>query len=184
MSGGTTPLSLLQRLQVEPDDGAWARLDRLYRPWVLRWLVRRGVPEADADDLGQEVFAVVHRGIPGFDHSGRVGAFRTWLRAITVNHLKSYWRKRASDASRRDEVDIAGVVDPGDALERLWDQEHDSAVARRLMLLIEPEFTQATWRAFRRQVLDGESADAVSAAMGLSVNAVLIAKSRVLRRLR
>ncbi|MFO0957166.1 MAG: sigma-70 family RNA polymerase sigma factor [Isosphaeraceae bacterium] len=184
MSVGMTPLSLLQRLQEGRDDDAWHRLDRLYRPWVLGWLVRQGVSEADAEDLGQEVFSVVHRRLAEFDHSGRVGAFRTWLRTITIHYLKGYWRKRLHGVARRDEVDLAGLADPDDTLERLWDREHDTAIAQRLMLLIEPEFSPATWRAFRRQVLDGEKADRVSAEMGLSVNAVLIAKSRVLRRLR
>lgn len=184
MSGVTTSLSLLQRLRQEPDDDAWQRLDRLYRPWILRWLVRQGVPETDAEDLGQEVFSFMHRELPGFDHSGRVGAFRNWIRAITIFNLKAYWRKRINGAARHDDVDLARLADPDDALERLWDQEHDVALAERLMQLIEPEFSPATWRAFRRQMLDGARADEVSAEMGLSVNAVLIAKSRVLRRLR
>ena len=52
------------------------------------------------------------------------------------------------------------------------------------MELIAPEFTPATWRAFRRQVLDGMTAAQAAEELGTSVNAALIAKSRVLRRLR
>ena len=65
-----------------------------------------------------------------------------------------------------------------------WDREHDEYVARRLLNLMEPEFAERTWRAFRRQVLDGIKADEVARELGTTVNAVLLAKSRVLNRLR
>ena len=52
------------------------------------------------------------------------------------------------------------------------------------MELIEPEFTRPTWLAFRRQVLDGRLPAEVAAELGMTVNAVLLAKSRVLARLR
>ena len=69
-------------------------------------------------------------------------------------------------------------------LSRLWDREHDAYLTQRALQLLEPEFKPPTWRAFRRQVVDGADAEAVAAELGLSVNAVCIAKSRVLRRLR
>jgi RNA polymerase sigma-70 factor, ECF subfamily len=50
--------------------------------------------------------------------------------------------------------------------------------------LLERDFQPATWQAFGRVVIHGQPADRVAADLGLSVNAVLIAKCRVLRRLR
>ena len=79
---------------------------------------------------------------------------------------------------------LDGLDDPSSDLSRLWDREHDQHVIGRLLELLEPDFRPATWRAFRRQVLEGAPAEAVAAELGLSVNAVLIAKSRVLQRLR
>src|SRR5437763_957791 len=69
-------------------------------------------------------------------------------------------------------------------LSRLWDAEHDQHVARRLLELLEPEFSAHTWQAFRRQALDGVPPIAVAAEMATTVNAVLVAKSKVLSRLR
>jgi RNA polymerase sigma-70 factor (ECF subfamily) len=76
------------------------------------------------------------------------------------------------------------LEDPDSGLSRLWDEEHDRHVLRRLMELIEHEFSPAAWQAFRRVGLSGEGAAAVAADLGMTVNAVLLAKSRVLRRLR
>ncbi len=49
---------------------------------------------------------------------------------------------------------------------------------------IRPEFKPATWQAFHRLVLDEADPETAAAELGLSVNAVLIAKSRILARLR
>jgi RNA polymerase sigma-70 factor (ECF subfamily) len=57
-------------------------------------------------------------------------------------------------------------------------------VVRRLMALIEPDFQEVTWQAFRGVMLDGETPAAVAARLGISANAVLLAKSRILARLR
>jgi DNA-directed RNA polymerase specialized sigma24 family protein len=57
-------------------------------------------------------------------------------------------------------------------------------VVCRLLELIEPEFEPGTWRAFRLLVLDGMRARDVAVLLGSSVNAVRIAKSRVLSRFR
>jgi hypothetical protein len=75
-------------------------------------------------------------------------------------------------------------ADPASALSRSWDEEHDRHVVKSLLASIRLEFKPATWRAFERKVQDGEPALDVAAELGLSVNSVLIAKSRVLKRLR
>jgi len=76
------------------------------------------------------------------------------------------------------------MEDPASELSRRWDREHDEFVLQRLLDLIAPDFRPATWQAFRRLVIDGVPAEIVAAELGLTVNAVLIAKSRVLSHLR
>jgi RNA polymerase sigma-70 factor (ECF subfamily) len=183
-----TSLSLLDRLQQQPDAEAWRRLVDLYTPLIRGWLRRQQVAPHDADDLSQDVLAVVVRELPDFRHSGRPGAFRAWLRTVTVHRARNFWRQRRAHPPAAGGSDFLKVLDqledPDSALSRQWDQEHDRHVARRLMELLEPQFAPNTWRAFRRAVLDGVKAADVAAELGMSVNAVLLAKSRVLRRLR
>ena len=76
------------------------------------------------------------------------------------------------------------LEDPHSDLSRQWEQEHDCHVVQRLLRRVEEAFTPPTRRAFRRLVLEGARPEEVAAELGLSVNAVLIAKSRVLQRLR
>jgi RNA polymerase sigma-70 factor (ECF subfamily) len=52
------------------------------------------------------------------------------------------------------------------------------------MKLVQQDFTPATWQAFSRLVLEGTSPSEVAAELGVSINTVLLAKGRVLKRLR
>jgi RNA polymerase sigma-70 factor (ECF subfamily) len=183
-----TSISLLERLRLHPESADWKRLVELYTPLVRRWILRQDVPAADADDLAQDVLGAVVRELVHFQHNQRPGAFRAWLRAITVNRLRGYWRGRQhsaqsggdSDAARR----LEQLEDPQSRLSQLWDQEHDRHVLGRLMKLIEPEFPLVWWQAFRRHVVEGARASEVAKELNISVNVVLLAKSRILRRLR
>jgi RNA polymerase sigma-70 factor (ECF subfamily) len=180
-----TSASLLQRVRERNDAAGWERLVGLYTPLIRTWVGRHVPQPGDADDVVQQVFAVVVARLPQFVHNGRPGAFRCWLRSITVNHLRAFWRSRRQPAGQAEaEAALDQLEDPASNPSRLWDREHDSHVARKLMEYVEPEFRPVTWQAFRRLVLDGAEPAVVAAELGLSVNAVLIAKSRVLRRLR
>jgi len=183
-----TSASLLERLGDRADSEAWQRLIILYTPLIRGWVSRHGIRPPDADDLVQEVLGVVVRELPRFRHNGRVGAFRAWLRAISANCLRRSLRTRRLAPDAAGGSDFARFLDqledPDGELGRLLDREHDRHIARRLLEWVEPEFQPTTWRAFRRLVLEGDAASAVAADLGLSINAVLIAKSRVLQRLR
>jgi RNA polymerase sigma factor (sigma-70 family) len=183
-----TSVSLLERLRAAPDAAAWQRLVELYTPLVQGWLRRHFVQLQDAEDLTQDVLGVVVRELKHFEHNQRPGAFRAWLRAITVNCLRSQWRKRQGKAEATGDSEVAKQLDqledPRSSLSQLWDQQHDRHVMARLLEMIACEFNAATWQAFERHVLNEEPASAVAAALGVSVNVVLLAKSRVLRRLR
>lgn len=79
---------------------------------------------------------------------------------------------------------IQELADPNSTLAQAWDLEHDRHVVRRLFELIEPQFEEVTVQAFRRVVLDAQKPAQVAAELGISVNAVCLAKSRILRQLR
>jgi RNA polymerase sigma-70 factor, ECF subfamily len=183
-----TSKSLLAKARDCSDQTAWRRLVELYQPLIGRWFRPHVAQRADVEDLVQEVMASLVRELPRFDHNQRPGAFRAWLRTITVHRLRAYWDKRDARIVAPGGVDpheaLEQLADPTSALCRSWDEEHDRHVTKKLLASIRLEFQPATWRAFERLVRDGLSAADVAQELGLSVNAVLIAKSRVLKRLR
>jgi RNA polymerase sigma-70 factor, ECF subfamily len=178
-----TSATLLQRLLNQGDDGAWTRLNLLYTPLIRAALSRHLPQPADVDDVAQQVFIVVMQKLPEFRHNGRPGAFRAWLRGICVNRVRMFWRTRPATVPDP-EAALRQLEDPESALSRQWDREHDEFVFRQALEMIKGEFKQATWQAFCRVALDSAEPEAVAAELGLTVNAVFIAKSRVLRRLR
>jgi len=181
VSSPDTSLSLLERLLDPAAEDAWRRFVTIYGSLLRTWLRGAGLQPADCDDLSQRALEVLVRRLPEFEHTRRPGAFRAWLRGITINLLREFWRRRpAADSVSM----LKQLADPRAPLSRLWDEQHDRHVLHGLMELVRPHFTEPTWQAFCRLALDEIPARTVAAELGTSVNAVLIAKSRVLSRLR
>jgi RNA polymerase sigma-70 factor (ECF subfamily) len=179
--------TLLQRAGAGMPD-AWDRFDRLYRPFLLGWFRGHGVDSAEAGDLTQEVMLVILKQVKSFAHPGHRGAFRNWLRGVCLNQLLGYRRKRrvrgvpVGGSDFQHQMQEVGDSAPDAAAE--WDARHDHAVLRQLFDSLAGEFEPQTLRAFCRIAFDGVAATEVARELKMSIGAVYIAKSRVLRRLR
>jgi RNA polymerase sigma-70 factor (ECF subfamily) len=183
-----TSASLLERLRQRPDEASWQRLVDLYTPLLRGWLRRNDVPEPDVEDLVQDVLEVLVRELPRFHYDPSRGSFRGWLRTIVVHRIRLFWRDRHGRPLATGDSDLARrlneLADPHSDLSRQWDREHDAHVARRLLEAIAADFEPQTWQAFRRVALEGADAATVAAELGLTLNAVYLARYRVLHRLR
>ena len=182
-----TPASLLERMRTRGDDESWSRFVELYGPLVYRWLREFQLQHADACDLGQEVLLTVSREMPNFQYDPSRGSFRGWLRTVLTNQLRGFWRKRRRLPATADsewQSRLSELEDPASESARRWDNEHDSHVINRVLAILKSDFEPTTWQAFWHVVVDGEKPAAVAQRLGVSVNAVRLAKVRVLRRLR
>jgi RNA polymerase sigma-70 factor (ECF subfamily) len=183
----TSP-SLLQRLQDRGDRLAWQRLVSVYSPWLRGWLSRHDLQPADVEDVLQDVLLVVSEKLPDFVHNGWPGAFRTWLRTILTHRVRHFLRERRNRQAHVVAEPMPGWLDQledgGSDLCRQWDHEHDQHLARRLLASIQPELNPTTWQAFRMLVLEDRRAAEVAEHLGMTANAVYVAKARVLARLR
>ena len=183
-----TSLSLLQSLRDSSDGLAWEQMHRIYSPLLKVWLRKYNLQDNDVQDITQDVLLTLSREIAGFEHNGRTGAFRTWVRGIMVNRLRTFWRAKprrtvASDNSEFEQR-LAQLDDPASEMSRVWNLEHDQHVLRELLKLVESEFEPQTWQAFLMVTFDGLEGESVGEKLGISRNAVFISKSRVLSRLR
>ena len=180
--------SLLERLRAGTPQ-AWSRLVHVFGPLVFRWCRQRGLQTSDADDVGQDVFRTVAAKIGQFRRERPTDTFRGWLWTIVRSKIADYYRRQNKQPPS------PGGSSAHERLERLpapEEQEPDEASApetpgslyRRGLALIQSEFTGQTWRAFWRVAVDNCEAADVADELKMSVNAVYLAKSRVLRRLR
>lgn len=181
-----TSLTLLDRAR-SSDAQAWARLVYLYEPLVRYWCARWGVADSDADDLIQEIFLGVSRGLPTFRHDRPGDSFRGWLRGIAklkrIDHLRNRRRHPAAQGGTTAHLQLDQVPDP-EAETGDDPAEQVSGLYHRALSLVRGEFEDRTWQAFWRVAVDGLPVDAVARELSVSPAAVRQAKSRVLRRLR
>ena len=123
-----TRQSLLLRAQAG-EENAWKDLTDLYRPLIIGWLNRQGVPARDLEDLSQDILLSVVQHLPTFEHSGRRGAFRSWLRTLVCSRTTDCWRAAdpATQASGGSGASAAlqQFADPDSDLNRQWDEKHD-----------------------------------------------------------
>ena len=142
--------------------------------------------EQDIEDLAQEVLAVVIRKLPEFQRRPQLGSFRRWLRSIAVNCLRDFWRAQRYRPRLTGQHSFGAVLDQLEdsqsALSKLWDREHDEHVTRHLLEKIRPRFEEKTWLAFQQVALQGIPVDEVARDLGMTANAVFIAKSRVVHQ--
>lgn len=187
---GNTPLtslSLLERARSQDQD-AWKRLVELYEPLVQRWCGQDGLTTTDAADVTQEVFMAVAKSLDRFERR-MSGSFRCWLRAITNSKIIDLRRRHAqqqaeggSDAQRLFEQVTVAETPPTSSSSNT--DEETGMLYRRAMELIRRDFSEDTCTAFLQTVVERRSAVDVAADLGMTPNAVRLAKARVLQRLR
>ena len=160
----------------------------LYQPLIKKWLTRFGAPANDLEDLAQSVLIVVSNKLESFKHSGNAGAFRSWLRSITRNCLLEFWRENKirpiATGNSSFQNSLEQLADDGSELSQIWQQEYDQEILKSLLRRIQNDFQQQSWEAFRRVAIDGIPAREVAQQLGITVNSVFIAKSRIMNRLR
>jgi RNA polymerase sigma-70 factor (ECF subfamily) len=182
-----TSLSLLERLKgpgVDPPD--WDRFHSMYLPLIRRWIVRIPGLDGEVEDLVHEVILVLLREVPRFERQ-REGSFRAWLRQVTVNRVRSYRRdryRRPVALGDQTEVFLDRMFDSSSDLAKMLDDEHDKHVCNVLKVGVRADFNHAKWDAFEQFAVEGRPAAEVARELGLTVNAVVKAKARVLARLR
>ena len=174
---------MLERVKRESPE-AWHRLTYLFHPVVYHWCLQGGLQPADAGDVAQDVFCAVLKQIRSFRREQPGDTFRGWLCGITKNKLADFWKHHQNHPNARGGSDALEELANHSARGEPPDPEPPGSLYRRGLKLIQEEFQEWTWKAFWRVAVDGQSPADVADELGMSVNAVYIAKSRVLRRLR
>ncbi len=181
-----TPPSLLVRIRDPRDAASWQAFVDLYAPLVYRYCRRRGLQDADAADVGQEVLLQVAQSIRTFEYRPERGRFRDWLGAVARSKVERWRRQRdrqAQGAGGADSEDALSAVAAPEA-DTEWTAAFNAHVLQAALERCRPHFEPTTWRAFEREWVDQRPAPEVARELGVSVAAVYVAKSRVLKRLR
>jgi RNA polymerase sigma-70 factor (ECF subfamily) len=182
-----TRASLLLRLRDRQDEAAWREFVELYAPLVYGYARRRGLQDADAADLCQDVLGAVAGAVGRLEYDPRRGAFRSWLFTVVRRKL-SDWRaaqgnriRGSGDTATHELLDQCATPQGAEAE---WEAEWEQRVFAWACEQVHRDVTEATWQAFWRTAVDGQPGKQVAADLSLSVAAVHHARSRVLARLK
>jgi RNA polymerase sigma factor (sigma-70 family) len=181
-----TRASLVARIRDPRDDEAWQEFTEIYGPLIRRLARGKGLQEADADDLAQDVFRVVAgaKENQAFDPSR--GSFRGWLFSIARNLAVNFLISRERHPRGTGDTDVKRLLDEQPAAEQ--SAIFESAYKQQLLFWaaeqIRGEFSTLAWQAFWQSGVEGRSPAEVAEALGTTVGTVYHYKSRIMARLR
>jgi RNA polymerase sigma-70 factor, ECF subfamily len=135
----------------------------LHADFVWRTLQHLGVRSADLEDLGQEVFVIVHRRLSTFDGRSKL---TTWLFGICL-HLVQRHRRRAYFRLELSHAEPPERVDPHTPEERYAGEEARVRL-ERLLAKLSPE-RRATFLLFE---VEGVSCEEIAELTGVPVGTV------------
>lgn len=183
-----TRASLLIRLRDRTDQSAWNEFVAVYGPVIYQFARNRGLQDADAADMMQDVLRSVTGAIDRLDYDPQQGRFRGWLFTITRNRVMTLLASRKGKPHGTGNSDVnsllAAHADPRGGLDEDWELEYRRSQTALAMDQVRSEFTDKVWSAFWKTAVEASSADEAGRALGMSTGAVYVAKSRVLARLR
>jgi RNA polymerase sigma-70 factor (ECF subfamily) len=183
----TTRPSLLVRIRDSKDEQAWCEFVAIYAPLIHGFARKHGLQDADAADLTQEVLGVVARSIADLDYDPRRGSFRGWLFTVVRNKLSNFLTRRRPHEQGAGGTDFHSRLQeqpaPPEAPDALWDQEYERQLFARAAADVRARVREATWLAFWRTTVEGQSAKEVAGRLHMTVAAVYLAKSRVMAQL-
>jgi RNA polymerase sigma-70 factor (ECF subfamily) len=176
--------TLLERVKARRPE-AWQRLVDLFGPVVYRWCRQSGVGREDAADVVQEVFSSVAAHVGDFHRESPGDSFTAWLATITRNKIRDWFRRRQGRPEARGGTDAQQqFMQIPELSEQSGGTWASGSLTRRALDLVRTEFENRTWEAFWRTAVQRQCPADVADDLGVTVNAVYKAKSRVLRRLR
>jgi RNA polymerase sigma-70 factor (ECF subfamily) len=179
--------SLLMKIRDPGDAVAWEQFVAVYRPSILRLARRRGLQDADAEDLAQRVLTSVSRVIGRWKKDHERGTFRSWLLRIARNEMLNAITRRRRDVGRGGTSVLERLEQhPADdcEIEELIEEEHNRAVFRWAAEEVRPEFHDGTWLSFWMTAIEALPVEEAAAKLGKTVGSVFAARSRVMRRLK
>ena len=178
MNNQPTSLTLLEQAQ-SGSEQAWEDLKALYKPLIYFWIRERGIRGGDVEVLHANVLGNVFLGMQRFQHNGRAGAFRAWVKTI-ASHAISDFRKSMSTKPLPEET----LVDPDQSIE-----QHEASQERRILYqraweLVQSEFSDRDQAIFRRVVENEEAGKNVAEDLGVQRSNVYRIVSQIKSRIR
>ncbi len=178
--------SLILRVQDRENEDGWTEFVGLYQPMLVRFAIREGLSESDADDVAQDILVKLLRLMPEFqlDPAKR---FRGWLSrmvycGVMTWHRQRQGKERVHEAIREDELKRQ-LLNAGEPSQE-WCSDHRRRVLAYAMEQVHSRCTPVKWNCFVQHILLRRPAAEVAHELGIKENLAFVNASRVLKEVR
>jgi len=175
--------SLLLQIRDPANRESWSEFAAIYRPIVYRMARRRGLQDADAQDLAQSVLIAIAGAIADWQPDLQRARFRTWLSTVARNAIVDAFRRVRPDAGRGGTTHLQRLADEPVSSDQELAHERRREVWRWAARQVRHEFEEETWLAFWRTAVERIPVRQVAEDQRKTIGAVYTAKSRVMKRL-
>lgn len=179
----TTHATLLARLSGGEDRTAWDEFCLRYGELILSFARRQNLQPADCDDVVQEVMLALTKSMPGFRYDPTKGKFRSYLKTVVLHAVfRSSRQKQGQHALGEMDGEVKAAENDAD-LDAIWEEEWRQYHLRQALRVVAAEFSESDRTAFEQYAIQGRDARETAELLGMSVDQVYQAKSRILKRL-
>jgi RNA polymerase sigma-70 factor (ECF subfamily) len=180
--------SLLARIKDSADRQAWTEFVDLYAPVIHGYALKRGLQDADAADLTQEVLGAVARSAARLNYDPARGTFRGWLFRVVRNELADFGAARRRHGTGAGDTDVRRRLaeEPAPSEDELeaWEREYERQLFARACDQVRDDFQESTWQAFWMTAIEGRSGKEAAEFLRITTAAVYLAKRRVTERIK
>jgi RNA polymerase sigma-70 factor (ECF subfamily) len=179
----STQSQLLLSIRDAQDRESWDRFVELYAPVIYHFALVKGLQNADAEDVVQEVITDVSRAISTFEYDPSKGRFRAWLGKVAYHRICRFHRgeKRRAGIAGLKEDQLAEIpkTEEGE-----WIEIFNSRVLESALDAVRPLCSQEQWRAFDQLWVQDQPPKDVAQALDRPIDWVYKTKSQVLKLLK
>ncbi|MBI4717515.1 MAG: sigma-70 family RNA polymerase sigma factor [Planctomycetes bacterium] len=179
----TTHATLLAKVAEGSDPGAWREFCDRYGELIRGFARRQHVQPADCDDIVQDVLLALTKSMPGFQYDPARGRFRSYLKTAVLHAIFRRSCQKRGDVPLTSVESATGAADANPEVDEVWEAEWRQYHLRLAMRMIAAEFNEADRAAFDAYAVQGRSALETAETMGMTVDQVYQAKSRILKRI-
>lgn len=177
----STRISLLEEIKQTRSCERWNEFFSEYGDLLNSWLINQNVSVEDAADIQQETMIAVFESLPDFEHNGRIGAFRNWLRKILTNRIRRVWERKNRARSQSDLNNLADTLqDNSSRVSIAFEEEHDRYLIQQLLIHAEKKFSPIRVKMFREIVLQERSIEEIAHDYNMTVGAARVQQHRIL----
>ena len=182
-----TTTQVLEDLKDSNDALAWSSFRDHFYPVILNFAKTLGLSATDAEDAAQETMLAFLKAFRSGKYHREKGQLSHWLFGVARRVILNFRKRLPRDYVIEDDTtgtSFWDMVADENAIKHTWDSEWRRMVLERCMQQARKELDQKVFEAFELYAICQRPVEEVSQTLGMSRNAVYIAKSRALSKLR